>query len=87
MAQAISEERDMKHRFPHLTAAVFVHEQTLSKYVDVYTIGYGAELPDADADADPVAEADAAKVFDADDELEEEEDDEQARVVRQNQCL
>lgn len=52
-------------------AAVLVHEQTWSKYVDVYTIGYGTELPEAEADVDPDEVADA--VDDPDAELEDDE--------------
>jgi len=56
-----------------LMAAVLVHEQTWSKYVDVYTIGYGTELPEAEADVDPDEVADA--VDDPDAELEDDEHD------------
>ena len=69
----------MKTKGPYLTADVLVHEQTVSKYVDVYTIGYGAEVPVTEPVADPVAEPDAAEVFDADAELDEEDEEEQAR--------
>lgn len=53
----------------YLREVVFVQEQTVSKYVDVNTIGYGAELADADpdavAEAEPVADAEE-RVDDAD---------------------
>jgi len=54
---------------------VLVHEQTVSKYVEVNTIGYGAELTDADSvakpDTDPEEEAEL--VADAKEELDEDE--------------
>lgn len=50
-----------------------VHEQTVSKYVEVNTIGYGAELADADAVAGAVPDAEPDPVADADAELDEDE--------------
>ena len=72
-------EGNTKQRDFYLTADVFVHEQTVSKYVDVYTIGYGAEVPVTEPDAVPVAEPEAAEVFDADAELDEEDEEQAAR--------